>query len=414
MIIAHLSDAHLGHRQYGLDERLEDYNRAFLNAIDEIIRLKEELDIDAVVISGDLFDTQRPPPSIYITAIRGLTRLKEAGIRVFAIRGNHDASVISPIENPLSVLHQMGLLHYLDNEYVDIGHVRIIGVGTVYADMQARLVSMINNMTKQGAINIAVIHQYIEGTPCNYPMPNLDVFTIKRDPLAKLKIDYFAVGHIHEFKARSPGINAVYPGSLEIWDAREFETYEYSNGTLRKIKGLDEKGFLLLDLGGNNKIRVKPIRLRPLRRMIRIYVRYSNEVKPSTIREDISYLAENFDIQGGIVIIEVEGELTSGFSTRDVRAFELRRLFTRAWVDIRLNLRKRQRQEEQRAAFQGINDILRHAFKSRLNDDALVGLLLDIVERVRLGDERSAISILEKAIGIPLRGYGKSIVEWLR
>ncbi len=44
--------------------------------------------MDTVIISGgDFFDTQRPSPSIYITAIRGLTRLREVGIRVIVIRG---------------------------------------------------------------------------------------------------------------------------------------------------------------------------------------------------------------------------------------------------------------------------------------------------------------------------------------
>ncbi|WP_243674521.1 hypothetical protein [Vulcanisaeta distributa] len=42
MLIAQLADVHLGHRQYGLEERLEDYNRAFLNAVDELVRLREE------------------------------------------------------------------------------------------------------------------------------------------------------------------------------------------------------------------------------------------------------------------------------------------------------------------------------------------------------------------------------------
>ncbi|WP_243669529.1 DNA repair exonuclease [Vulcanisaeta sp. JCM 16161] len=144
MLIAQLADIHLGHRQYGLEERLEDYNRAFLNAVDRLIQLREERGLDTVIISGDFFDTQRPSPSIYITAIRGLTRLREAGIRVIAIRGNHDSSVINPVENPLAVLHQMGLIQYLDNGYVDLGGVRLIGVGTVYTDMQSKLINSLN------------------------------------------------------------------------------------------------------------------------------------------------------------------------------------------------------------------------------------------------------------------------------
>ncbi|WP_243674519.1 hypothetical protein [Vulcanisaeta distributa] len=140
------------------------------------------------------------------------------------------------------MLHQMGLIQYLDNGYVDLGGVRLIGVGTVYTDMQNKLVNSLNALRGGNGINIAVIHQYIEGAPYIYPMPNVDVFMINEKPLAQLGIDYFAVGgHIHEHGLKHPRINAVYSGSLEVWDAREFEVYEYANGKLRKVKDVDPK-----------------------------------------------------------------------------------------------------------------------------------------------------------------------------
>ncbi|ADN50027.1 DNA repair exonuclease [Vulcanisaeta distributa] len=410
MLIAQLADIHLGHRQYGLDERLEDYNRAFLSAVDELVRLREERGLDTVVISGDFFDTQRPSPSIYITAIRGLARLREAGIRVIAIRGNHDSSVINPVENPLAVLHQMGLIQYLDNNYVDLGEVRVIGVGTVYTDMQNRLINSLNAL-RGGGINIAVIHQYIEGAPYIYPMPNVDVFMINEKPLAQLDIDYFAVGHIHEHELRHPRINAVYPGSLEIWDAREFEVYEYSNGKLRKVKDLDPKGFLLLDVGGNG-VKVSGVRLGVSRRLIRVRVKY-DEAKPSVVRSDVAYIASNMDQRGSLIILEVEGRVAGGYSTRDFNANALRKLFSRAWVDVRLSLERQVGGGERSVrVFGGINEIIRQALRSRLGNDELVGVVMDIIERVRADDEDGALKVLENLVGVPLRG-SKSITDWL-
>ncbi|GAB6947789.1 exonuclease SbcCD subunit D [Vulcanisaeta sp. JCM 16161] len=410
MLIAQLADIHLGHRQYGLEERLEDYNRAFLNAVDRLIQLREERGLDTVIISGDFFDTQRPSPSIYITAIRGLTRLREAGIRVIAIRGNHDSSVINPVENPLAVLHQMGLIQYLDNGYVDLGGVRLIGVGTVYTDMQSKLINSLNAL-RGGGINIAVIHQYIEGAPYIYPMPNVDVFMVNEKPLAQLGIEYFAVGHIHEHGLKHPRINAVYPGSLEVWDAREFEIYEYVDGKLRKVKDTDPKGFLLLDVGGNG-VKVSDIRLGVSRRLVRVRVKY-DEARPSVVRSDVSYIASNMDQRGSLVILEIEGKVASGYSTRDFNAIELRKLFTRAWVDIRLSL-ERQVGEGERSirVFGGINEIIRQALRSKLGNDELVSVVMDIIERVRADDEEGALKTLENLVGVPLRG-SKSIVDWL-
>ncbi|GAB6943259.1 DNA repair exonuclease [Vulcanisaeta sp. JCM 14467] len=410
MLIAHLADVHLGHRQYGLEERLEDYNRAFLRAVDELVRLREERGLDAVIISGDFFDTQRPPPSIYITAIRGLTKLREVGIRVIVTRGNHDSSVINPVENPLAVLHQMGLVQYLDNDYVDLGGVKVIGVGTVYTDMQSKLINSLNAL-KGGGINIAVIHQYIEGAPYIYPMPNVDVFMINEKPLTQLGIDYFAVGHIHEHGLRHPRINAVYPGSLEVWDAREFEVYEYVDGKLRKVKDVDPKGFLLLDVSGNG-VKVSDVRLGVSRRLVRARVRY-DEAKPSVVRGDVSYIASNMDQRGSLVILEIEGRVASGYSTRDFNVMELRKLFTKAWVDVRLNLERQVREGERSArVFGGINEIIRQALKSKLGNDELVSAVMDIIERVRVDDEDGALKSLENLVGVPLRG-SKSITDWL-
>ncbi|MGC8542643.1 MAG: DNA repair exonuclease [Vulcanisaeta sp.] len=409
MLIAHLSDIHLGHRQYGLDERLEDYSRAFLKAVDEVLRLREERGVDVVIISGDFFDTQRPPPSIYVTAIKGLTKLRDGGVRVIVTRGNHDASVINPTENPLVVLHQMGLVDYLDGGYIDLGGVRVIGVGTVYTDMQNKLVNLLSSLRGNG-VNIAVIHQYIEGAPYIYPVPNVDVFMVNEKPLAQLGIDYFAVGHIHEHGLRHPRLNATYPGSLEIWDSREFEVYDYVDGRLRKVKEADPKGFLLLDVGSNG-VRTEPVELGVSRRMVRVRVRY-DEAKPSIVRGDVSYIASNLDQRGSLVILEVEGRVASGYSTRDFNIAELRKLFSRAWVDIRLNLERRSA-ESPVQVFGGINEIIRQALRTKVSNEEWVSALMDVIERVRADDETGAFSVLEKLVGVSLRSGGRSITDWL-
>ncbi len=407
MLIAQLADIHLGHRQYGLDERLEDYNRAFLNAVNEVLRLREEGGLDTVIISGDFFDTQRPPPSIYVTAIRGLTRLREAGVRVIATRGNHDASVINPTENPLTVLHQMGLIDYLDGNCIDLGGVRVIGVGTVYTDTQSRFINELSRLKGNG-VNIAVIHQYIEGAPYIYPMPNVDVFMVNEKPLAQLGLDYIAVGHIHEHGLRHPRINAVYPGSLEIWDSREFEIYEYAGDRLRKVKDVDPKGFLLLDIG-NNGVRVSGVKLSPSRRLVRVRIKY-DDAKPSIVKRDVSYIASNMDQRDSLVILEIEGRVAGGYSTRDFNATELRRLFSKAWVDMRLSL-ERQSTERSLRVFGGISEIIRQALRSRLSDEE-VGVVMDVIERVKVDDEDGALKTLERFIGVSLGG-GKSIKDWL-
>src|SRR5579885_2145615 len=62
----HIADTHLGYEQYGVRERFNDFSRAFWDIIDDALTL--------------------------IHAIEGLKKLKERGIPVVAIEGNHDRS----------------------------------------------------------------------------------------------------------------------------------------------------------------------------------------------------------------------------------------------------------------------------------------------------------------------------------
>lgn len=86
MQFAHLADTHMGYRQYGLVERENDFFQVFEQAIDEIINERP----DFVIHSGDLFEYSRPPTRALLTAQKGILRLKEANIPIYAIAGNHD------------------------------------------------------------------------------------------------------------------------------------------------------------------------------------------------------------------------------------------------------------------------------------------------------------------------------------
>ena len=82
----HLSDSHLGYRQYGLKQRLQDWTRA----TPEIVNYAIKNEVDFVLHSGDLFNSNLVDHTTLIHAIKILNPLKEAGIPFFVIDGNHD------------------------------------------------------------------------------------------------------------------------------------------------------------------------------------------------------------------------------------------------------------------------------------------------------------------------------------
>lgn len=77
MIVAHLSDLHLGFRAYGrvergADVRERDVATAWERAVQEIVRLAP----DVVVVAGDVFDRPDPPAGALVALSRGLELLR--------------------------------------------------------------------------------------------------------------------------------------------------------------------------------------------------------------------------------------------------------------------------------------------------------------------------------------------------
>jgi DNA repair exonuclease SbcCD nuclease subunit len=79
VIVAHLSDLHLGFRAYGrvergVDVRERDVAAAWERAVQELVRLTP----DVVVVAGDVFDRPDPPAGALVALSRGLELLRSS------------------------------------------------------------------------------------------------------------------------------------------------------------------------------------------------------------------------------------------------------------------------------------------------------------------------------------------------
>ena len=83
----HMSDVHLGCRRYNIDERTKDFFRSWFDVINNHALPNE---VDFVLIAGDFFDRRNIDPQTMNHALAGLQLLRDAGIPVVAIEGNHD------------------------------------------------------------------------------------------------------------------------------------------------------------------------------------------------------------------------------------------------------------------------------------------------------------------------------------
>src|SRR4051812_34684090 len=94
MRLIHLSDIHLGFRQYqrqtptGINQREADVANSLRRVIDTVIELRPDL----VLIGGDVFHTVRPTNPAILHAFQQFSRLMQMlpDSRVVMVAGNHD------------------------------------------------------------------------------------------------------------------------------------------------------------------------------------------------------------------------------------------------------------------------------------------------------------------------------------
>jgi exonuclease SbcD len=99
MRIIHTADWHLGRRFRGIDRTSE-----IAIALEQILKQAKALDVDAVLVAGDIFDVPNPPAYAERIAYHFFCELQAAGIPAIAIAGNHDsASRIDSIAQLLSL-----------------------------------------------------------------------------------------------------------------------------------------------------------------------------------------------------------------------------------------------------------------------------------------------------------------------
>src|SRR5881398_670567 len=113
MRLVHLSDLHLGYRQYqrltpgGVNQREADVAATFRTVIDRVIALRP----DVVVVAGDVFHTVRPTNQAILHAFLQFSRLVHAlpETNVVMVAGNHDTPRSSETGGILQLLAQLGI-----------------------------------------------------------------------------------------------------------------------------------------------------------------------------------------------------------------------------------------------------------------------------------------------------------------
>jgi DNA repair protein SbcD/Mre11 len=216
----HAADIHLDSPHRGLDRYegapIEECRGATRRALENLVALAVEEKVGFVLIVGDLYDGDWPDYNTGLFFSRQMARLRDAGIKVVLIRGNHDA------ENRMTKdLRLPDNARFLSTDkpqtvVLDDHGVAIHGQGFVKR-------AVLDNLAKtypdgvRSLFNIGMLHTGVDGreghdsyAPCSL------------DDMRFREYGYWALGHIHKRETLFPGDPVIaFPGNIQGRNVRE-------------------------------------------------------------------------------------------------------------------------------------------------------------------------------------------------
>ncbi len=236
MKFLHISDIHLGCTRYHLKESPRDFFDAWIDVLKKYA-IKEN--VDFVIMCGDFFHKRSVPPETMNYAVAGLNLLKDKGIPVVSIEGNHDQKHNDSDYSWLRSLANWNLLYLLEPRikegkmyyepwdkksgkggFIDIGNARIFGSDWYGASANRAIPQLTDSIAenqRDGAFHILMLHTDVEGHQ-THPIPALTVENLKK---LRSVTNYVGLGHTHkQYEIENWAFN---PGSLEITKIDEFK-----------------------------------------------------------------------------------------------------------------------------------------------------------------------------------------------
>ena len=221
----HAADIHLDSPLHGLERYegapVEEIRGATRRALDNLIQLAIDEEVNFVLIAGDLYDGSWRDHNTGLFFVSRILKLRDAGIPVFAISGNHDAANkmtkslrIPPNPDGTDVM----LSHKRPETIVlDQFDVAIRGQGFATAAISESVIpSYPAAMT--GHFNIGILHTSLEeaaGEHARYAPCTIGELTAKG-------YQYWALGHIHKRRdIRDGDSRIVFPGNTQGRHIRE-------------------------------------------------------------------------------------------------------------------------------------------------------------------------------------------------
>ncbi len=352
--LLHISDTHLGKRQYGSDVRREDFADAFERAIDVAV----ERDVDAVIHTGDLFDDPVPSLETIVRAADILTSLEENDIPFYGIVGNHERK---NDEQWLDLLRRTSTASRLGKQPTLVGNVALYGIDAVRPSIWESIDLELEEPPEEATSTILCMHELL------YPMVSGEgrvYATTEVLDRVGIDIDGLALGDLHQ--PESTTIDGT-----DVW---------YASATERGGKDQEETGMVQLIDVDNNGITRRQIEI-DTRPFSVLTINFGEHDGAPHARDVI----DRHDLNGAVAKIELTGDRSS------VTAMDVTQMARNAGAEVVSVDDNRGRvdldvESIESMSLQGLDT----AIDEKLAEEDLTEVALEIDRHVREGDAQDA------------------------
>lgn len=258
MRIAHVSDTHLGRRQYNLDERENDIYDTFNGIVERILEER----VNVLIHSGDLFDSPTPPIKALKNFKENLRKL-QGKVKLITVLGDHDFPKRRGLP-PHGLFEEVRVLGVGELEWLEVDGVLIAGISNVRGrsvELLKTELQKFDQVADRYSKTVLTAHQGVD----KY-LPFEGAYELKEADLPK-KASYYAFGHIHSRAlAKFKKGYFAYAGATEIMRRDEVKSW---------VK--DGRGFYIVDFDGED----------PEVHKINVDVRPQYEVEVDLTRENL-------------------------------------------------------------------------------------------------------------------------------
>lgn len=304
MKFAHMADIHLGFQKQELLQRIE--REVFENAVEQCISRK----VDFVLIPGDIFHVNIPEMKVQKFAFAMFRRLYEEGIPVYVVYGSHD---FSPVSNSVidllvevgyitkvtrAVSSEDGAVHLNCITDAKTG-VKITGLSGLKVGKDREWYEKLDrqSLESESGLKIFLFHGGISDMKTESGMDGDHM------PLSLLPkgFAYYAGGHMHKFNHQqfADYSHVVYPGTPFAG---------YHSDLEENAKGM-QRGFVIVEFDDA----VRAVEFVPIANTLYDIIEIdANNRKSESINQELQEKAKSIDPTEKIIIIKIQGEMTSG------------------------------------------------------------------------------------------------------